>query len=83
MAALEAETEELKNASVPLSVQRALEAARTASNMTRDQLAQKLSLPVQTVRDHETGRCLPDNAYISRVERALNTRLPRVQKAKK
>ena len=80
MAKLDAETEELSHVKVPLSLQRALSEARVAKGITRKQLASKLSVPVQSVEEYETGKCVPDNSFVAKMERELGVRLPRAPK---
>lgn len=79
---LEDETEELRHGGVPTDLRRALAQARAAKGLTREQLAQALSVPASLVRDYETGAvAVPQNALVARMEAALGAKLPRVGKA--
>ena len=81
--ALDEETEELKHATVQTSapdLKLALMKARTAKGLTQKALGAQLNMPASTVADYESGRALPDNAVIARMERALGAKLPRAAK---
>lgn len=77
---LENDSETLKHASVPLSLQRAILSARTAKNVSQKQLAQQMSVPVATISEYERGACVPNNAFIAKLERQLGVKLPRAAK---
>jgi len=80
---LDEETEELKHATVQTSapdLKLALMKARTVKGLTQKALGAQLNMPASTVADYESGRALPDNAVIARMERALGAKLPRAAK---
>eukprot|EP00966_Prymnesium_polylepis_P309166 7144754-Prymnesium_polylepis.1 len=54
--------------------------ARTVKGLTQKALGAQLNMPASTVADYESGRALPDNAVIARMERALGAKLPRAAK---
>jgi len=70
-------TDELKHAQVPPELKRALMTARNAKRMTQKELAQLLGCDAKTVQEYESGRAIPNNALIAKMERAMCTKLPR------
>lgn len=56
--------------------------ARTAKKMSQKQLAQVLKVPVDLVNKYESGKVVPNNAFIVKIERALGVKLPRIIKKK-
>jgi len=83
--ALDEETEELKHRTVQDAapdLKQALMKARTAKGMTQKALGAALNMPAATVAEYESGKALPDNAVIARMERALGAKLPRAKKAR-
>lgn len=79
-ASLDAETLELKHVRVPPELKRALAQARQAKGMTREEFARQLGVAPKLIVEYESGTAIPDNATISRFERALSVKLPRVRK---
>jgi len=80
MAQLEDESEELKHATVPTDLKRALMQARASKGLTQKALAQLLGCDARTVAEYEGGRAIPNNALVAKMERALGTKLPRAPK---
>jgi len=80
MAQLEDESEELKHATVPTELKKALMQARTSKGLTQKALALTLGVDAKTVQEYESGRAIPNNALIAKMERALATKLPRAPK---
>jgi len=80
MAQLEDESEELKHATVPTDLKRALMQARASKGLTQRALAQLLGCDARTVQEYEGGRAIPNNALVAKMERALGTKLPRAPK---
>lgn len=76
-AELEAETEELKHQSVAPEVKRAIMQARNAKGMTQRALAQQLGCEAKVIQDYESGKAIPNNALIAKMERAMGAKLPR------
>lgn len=63
-------------------IQKAIQQARLACKMTQKELATKLQVQISQVVDYENGRAVPTNLFISKLEKALNTKLPRASKKK-
>jgi len=70
-------TDELKHVQVPPELKRAMMAARNAKRMTQKELAQLLGCDAKTVQEYESGRAIPNNALIAKMERAMGAKLPR------
>ena len=75
--------EEFNVAKVSPELKKALQQARVANKMSQKQLATLLNVPVQEITKYETGKIIPNNQFISRMERALGTKLPRCKKPPK
>jgi len=67
----------------PTSLKTAIQQGRTARGMTQDALASQMGVPKKTIQEYENGRAIPNNAFISRIEKILKCKLPRVVKKKK
>ena len=79
-AKLDAETEELKHATVPKDLKLAIQKGRTAKGLTQKQLAQQLQMAPNVINEYESGKGIPNNQVIAKIERALGCKLPRVPK---
>jgi len=77
---LEDETEELKHQTVSADLKKAIMQARNAKGMSQKDLAQKLMTDVKTVQEYESGKAIPNNALIAKMERELGAKLPRAPK---
>lgn len=75
--------EEFNVAKVSPELKKALQQARVAKKMSQKQLATLLNVPVQEITKYETGKIIPNNQFISRMERALGAKLPRCKKPSK
>ena len=64
------------------SIQKAIQQARIACKMTQKELATKLQINISQINDYENGKIVPTNLFISKLEKALNTKLPRASKKK-
>lgn len=68
------------DAKVPTDLKKALIQARNAKGLTQKALAQQLQMAPTIVNEYESGKAIPNNAIISKMERALGCKLPRVPK---
>ena len=57
-----------------------IQQARLAKKMTQKQLASILNVTIKDIADYENGKAIPNNQFISKLERTLQTKLPRVKK---
>ena len=62
------------------SLQKAIQQARLACKMSQKELATKLQVQLSVINDYENGKAVPNNLFISKMEKALNTKLPRAKK---
>ena len=62
------------------SIQKAIQQARLACKMSQKELATKLQVQISVINDYENGKAVPNNLFISKIEKALNTKLPRAKK---
>jgi ribosome-binding protein aMBF1 (putative translation factor) len=51
--------------------------------MSQKTLAEKLCVTVQVIQGYENGTAIPNNLFISRIEKLLNAKLPRIKKKSK
>jgi len=79
-AKLEAETDELAHAKVSKELKTGIMQARMAKGLTQKQLAQQLNCAPQVINEYESGKAIPNNAVIAKIERALCAKLPRAKK---
>ena len=63
-----------------LDFQKALQQARMANKMSQKDLALKLGMNLNTMVNYEKGKEVPTNLIISKLEKILNTKLPRISK---
>ena len=63
-----------------LDFQKALQQARLVNKMSQKDLALKLGMNLNTMINYEKGKEVPTNLIISKLEKILNTKLPRIQK---
>ena len=62
------------------SIQKAIQQARLACKMSQKELATKLQVQISVINDYENGKAVPNNLFISKIEKALGTKLPRAKK---
>ena len=74
------ETEVFTHNKLDFSFKKALQTARLASKITQKDLATKLNVKPQVINSYESGKVIPDNAFIAKMERILNCKLPRAKK---
>ena len=48
--------------------------------MTQKQLAQQLQMQPNIINEYESGKAIPNNGVIAKIERALGVKLPRAPK---
>ena len=63
-----------------LDFQKALQQSRMINKLSQKELALKLGMNVNTMINYEKGKEIPTNLIISKLEKILNTKLPRIQK---
>ena len=61
-------------------LKKSLQQARISKKMSQKDLATKLNVPTKTITDYENGKIVPNNQFISKMEKILNVKLPRIKK---
>eukprot|EP00588_Corethron_pennatum_P015486 CAMPEP_0194266246 /NCGR_PEP_ID=MMETSP0169-20130528/1207_1 /TAXON_ID=218684 /ORGANISM="Corethron pennatum, Strain L29A3" /LENGTH=185 /DNA_ID=CAMNT_0039006885 /DNA_START=120 /DNA_END=677 /DNA_ORIENTATION=+ len=64
-------------AKVDKSLSKAIQQARMAQKMSQKDLATKINEKPQIIGEYESGKAVPNGQIISKIERALNCKLPR------
>merc|ERR1711944_53014 len=72
---LDRETEELKHATVPMDVGKLIQKGRQAKNLTQKDLATKICEKPQIVNEYESGKAIPNQAILAKMERVLELKL--------
>lgn len=72
-------TEKITIKEPSLDFQKALQQARLANKMSQKDLALKVGMNLNTIVNYEKGKEVPTNLIISKIEKLLNTKLPRIQ----
>jgi putative transcription factor len=57
---------------IPLSLSRSIEHTRCKRMMTREDLANKLGVKKEIIREYETGKAVPTPAMLNKIKRVLN-----------
>jgi len=81
-AKLDAETEELKHDKVSMDVGKLIQKGRQAKEMTQKDLATKICEKPQVVTEYESGKAVPNQAILGKLERALDMKLRGKDKGK-
>jgi ribosome-binding protein aMBF1 (putative translation factor) len=68
---------EMKRKVITVALKTAIMKARVAKQWKQQDLASKLGVPVKTVNEYESGKAIPSNAFIRKMELALGVKLPR------
>eukprot|EP00828_Plagiopyla_frontata_P037782 TRINITY_DN495_c0_g1_i8.p1 TRINITY_DN495_c0_g1~~TRINITY_DN495_c0_g1_i8.p1 ORF type:complete len:128 (-),score=32.50 TRINITY_DN495_c0_g1_i8:81-464(-) len=76
------EEEEYKVETVTVEFRIALQQARTAKKMTQEQVAKAIFEKQSVIQEYESGKAIPDNKVISKLEKILGCKLPRQKKKK-
>ncbi len=67
---------------VPKNLQQLISQGRTTKSLTQKQLSTQLGVSVQVLSRWESGKEIPTNGDISKIERILGVKLPRTKKIK-
>ena len=59
---------------------KAMQSARNSRKISQKQLATILQVPPKTIMQYENGKAIPNNQFISKLEKVLQTKLPRPKK---
>ncbi|XP_074290222.1 multiprotein-bridging factor 1a [Silene latifolia] len=72
---LDEETENLAHDRVPTELKKAIMQARTDKKLTQSQLAQIINEKPQIIQEYESGKAIPNQQIIGKLERALGVKL--------
>jgi ribosome-binding protein aMBF1 (putative translation factor) len=64
------------------SIQKAIQQSRLICKMSQKELAKQLNVTTSVIIDYENGSVVPNNAFIAKMEKIMNTKLPRATKKK-
>lgn len=78
----EKEKEDVPLPTVSTELKIAMQQARMAAKLGQKELAAKMCVPMQVIHSYENGTAIPNNAFIAKIEKVLNTKLPRIKKDK-
>ncbi|XP_038150845.1 endothelial differentiation-related factor 1 homolog [Cyprinodon tularosa] len=74
-AKLDRETEELHHERVPLEVGKVIQQGRQEKGMTQKDLATKINEKPQVIADYESGKAIPNNQVMGKIERVIGRKL--------
>ncbi|KAM7497986.1 hypothetical protein LguiA_022400 [Lonicera macranthoides] len=72
---LDDETENLSHDRVPTELKKCIMQARMDKKLTQSQLAQLINEKPQIIQEYESGKAIPNQQIISKLERALGAKL--------
>ncbi|KAL3631471.1 Multiprotein-bridging factor 1b [Castilleja foliolosa] len=72
---LDEDTENLAHEKVPSELKRAIMQARMEKKLTQAQLGQMINEKPQVIQEYESGKAIPNQQIISKLERALGVKL--------
>ncbi|KAE9621608.1 putative transcription factor Lambda-DB family [Lupinus albus] len=72
---LDEETENLHHERVPTELKKAIMQARLEKKLTQAQLAQMINEKPQIIQEYESGKAIPNQQIIGKLERALGAKL--------
>ncbi|CAJ1978793.1 unnamed protein product [Sphenostylis stenocarpa] len=72
---LDDDTENLSHEKVPTELKKAIMQARMDKKLTQAQLAQLINEKPQVIQEYESGKAIPNQQIIGKLERALGTKL--------
>lgn len=75
----DSENDDFSHKKVTLDLKLSIQRARNARKLTQKQLATQMNLPVSIIMNYENGKAIPNNRFISNLERTLGVKLPRVK----
>lgn len=67
---------------VTVEIKIAIQQARMNAKMSQKDLAAKMCVPIGVIHSYENGTAIPNNAFLARIEKVLNTKIPRLKKIK-
>merc|ERR1711959_643656 len=80
---LDAADEAQRVETISLDLRLKISQARLAKKMTQDQVAKAINIPKKTVNEYESGKAVPDQGVLGKLERVLGAKLRGGAKKKK
>tara|TARA_Y100000389_G_scaffold97580_1_gene94289 strand:+ start:371 stop:775 length:405 start_codon:yes stop_codon:yes gene_type:complete len=80
LAKLDNAEEAAKIETVSLSLSQKIQQGRAAKGLKQKDLATKINVKPQVIGDYESGRAVPDNKLLGKIERALGIKLRGISK---
>jgi ribosome-binding protein aMBF1 (putative translation factor) len=77
---IENETETFHHQVVTHDFKISLMNARQSKRLTQKQLAQMMNCKLHIIQGYETGKVIPDGVFISKMNRVLGIKLPKIKK---
>lgn len=74
------ENEIVKPKKIDYNLKKSIQQARLNKKMSQKQLANLMNVPIQTIVNYENGKAIPNNLFISNLEKRLGVKLPRIKK---
>tara|TARA_B110000285_G_C15137057_1_gene627760 strand:+ start:1516 stop:1851 length:336 start_codon:yes stop_codon:yes gene_type:complete len=74
------ENEIVKPKKIDHNLKKSIQQARLNKNISQKELANMMNVPIQTIVNYENGKAIPNNLFISKIEKKLNVKLPRIKK---
>lgn len=72
---LDEDTENLAHGRVPTELKKAIIQARNDKKLTQSQLAQLINEKPQVIQEYESGKAIPNQQILTKLERALGVKL--------
>ena len=76
---IENETENFNHKKLDISFKKAFQQARLKEKLSQKDLASRLNVKPSVINSYENGTCIPNNNFISSLERILKCKLPKVK----
>tara|TARA_A100001015_G_scaffold316636_1_gene431486 strand:- start:3047 stop:3370 length:324 start_codon:yes stop_codon:yes gene_type:complete len=71
--------DEIKIKKINRELQVALQKARLSNKLSQKDVAQKMNVKPSDIMNYENGKAIPNNAFISKLERFYKVKLPRAK----
>ena len=71
-----------KPAKITTELKIAIQQARINNKLSQKNLASMMCCQQSLINQYESGKAIPDNLFISKLEKKLRTKLPRIKKQK-
>ena len=76
------ESESLEVPTISVEFKKAMAQARLAKGLKQKDIALKVGVKETVISGYESGKLVPENTIIQKIEKVLQTKLPRIKKPK-